>query len=243
MADIACLIPAHNAEQTIAAAIESACEFDQITVWDDGSTDRTYYLARSYPVKALMSFNRGVQPVRNLLWQSSSAEFIAYLDADDRRIHGALAPQLMAMGHADVIYSPVLRGNKPLRLTADPVATILGTNLQTNGLLFRRSILEKLQQHRGEVWRENAAMRHEYWLLFDLWALGATIAYHPSPVATYEPGRWSARQHIGDRLREYERLVCAVREVFGFRNWKDSEHEAIAVRNLTAMRYRNRKLN
>jgi glycosyltransferase involved in cell wall biosynthesis len=90
MATVSILIPAYNAQHWIAATIESALRQTwprtEIIVVDDGSTDDTLVVARSFEprgVKVIRQENRGPGPARNLAFAGSQGDFIQYIDADD----------------------------------------------------------------------------------------------------------------------------------------------------------------
>ncbi len=86
---ISVIIPAYNAAPYIAEAIESCLNQtrppDEIIVVDDGSSDDTASIAASFSpsVRLIRQKNAGVSAARNLAVESSSGEWIAFLDADD----------------------------------------------------------------------------------------------------------------------------------------------------------------
>ena len=85
---ISAIIPAYNAERYISQAIESVLAQTyrpiEIVVADDGSTDGTAAIARSYSaVRYVYQPNQGPPVARNTGLAHSSGEWIAFLDADD----------------------------------------------------------------------------------------------------------------------------------------------------------------
>jgi glycosyltransferase involved in cell wall biosynthesis len=86
---VSVVIPAHNAAATIARAVESvlaqslAC--DEIIVVDDGSTDDTASIVRSFAMARTLILSKcsGAAAARNLGIEQAQGEFIAFLDADD----------------------------------------------------------------------------------------------------------------------------------------------------------------
>jgi len=86
------IIPAYNAQATIAETIDSALAQDyigefHITVVDDGSTDDTGNIAGSYGddrISIVGSDNQGVARARNLGARYSFGEALLFLDADDK---------------------------------------------------------------------------------------------------------------------------------------------------------------
>ncbi|MEL6469794.1 MAG: glycosyltransferase family 2 protein [Cyanobacteria bacterium J06623_4] len=85
-------MPAYNAESFIARALASVLAQTysrfEVLVIDDGSSDRTAHIVRSFAeqdarVRLLQQSNAGVAAARNLGIQSASGEFIAPIDSDD----------------------------------------------------------------------------------------------------------------------------------------------------------------
>lgn len=89
MARVSVVIPAFNAARFIGATLESvlASAFTDldVVVVDDGSSDETGAIARSYgsPVRVISRPNAGMSASRNLGIDSSDSEFVALLDSDD----------------------------------------------------------------------------------------------------------------------------------------------------------------
>lgn len=93
------VLPAYNGSLVIRKAIESALAQDvplRIVVVDDGSTDDSAAIARSYGprVTVISQANRGVSGARNTGVSASQAPYIALLDQDDIWRPGKLARQL-----------------------------------------------------------------------------------------------------------------------------------------------------
>jgi len=87
---VSILIPAYNAERWIAEAIESALaqtwQNKEIIIVDDGSTDNTLTVARSFEsrsAKVIAEEHRGQTPTLNRALKEAQGHFIQYLDADD----------------------------------------------------------------------------------------------------------------------------------------------------------------
>lgn len=85
---ISVIIPAYNAERYLGEAIESILKqtlpVSEIIVVDDGSTDGTASVARSYDSVIYLSHKQsGSGAARNLGVQRASGEWLSFLDADD----------------------------------------------------------------------------------------------------------------------------------------------------------------
>jgi glycosyltransferase involved in cell wall biosynthesis len=83
------IIPVYNAASTVAESVESVLrqtfrDFDVIAV-DDGSTDTSGQVLAGYgaQIKVLAQTNRGLSAARNAGVRLGTAEYLAFLDADD----------------------------------------------------------------------------------------------------------------------------------------------------------------
>lgn len=86
---ISAVIPAYNAEEYISRSIDSVLSqsrpVDEIIVVDDGSTDKTAQIVKSYGerVRYIYQENAGVSAARNTGILAATGDWIAFLDADD----------------------------------------------------------------------------------------------------------------------------------------------------------------
>lgn len=83
------LIPCFNTARYVGAAIDSvlsqSCPVARVILLDDGSTDASATVIREYgrPVEYHRQDNGGISSARNAAARLASADFIAFLDADD----------------------------------------------------------------------------------------------------------------------------------------------------------------
>ena len=87
---VSILIPLYNAEkyiaQTISSALNQTWHNIEIIVVDDGSTDQSLNIAKSFErenVRIVTQANKGAAAARNLALQFSTGDYIQYLDSDD----------------------------------------------------------------------------------------------------------------------------------------------------------------
>ena len=91
------MIPAYQAEEFIADGLRSVLEQDpqpaEIVVIDDGSTDRTAEIVRSFgpAVRLVSKPNGGEASARNAGLREATTEWVAFMDADDQFLPGRLA--------------------------------------------------------------------------------------------------------------------------------------------------------
>ncbi|NUQ37631.1 MAG: glycosyltransferase family 2 protein [Caldilineales bacterium] len=110
---ITAIIPVHNGERYLAEAIRSVLDQtlppDELIVVDDGSTDASAQVARSFgpPVRVLAQANLGPAAARNLGAQQASGDLLAFLDADDLWTPEKLARQSAVLA-ADPVCDAVL---------------------------------------------------------------------------------------------------------------------------------------
>ena len=128
---VSVMIGAYNAAPYLGEAIESVFAQDyepiELIVVDDGSTDGTAEVARSFPeVRLISQENGGNGQARNRAVEEASGDLYAFLDADDRFTAGKLTlqeaaldtdPQLdMVFGHVREFLSPELDQETRARL-------------------------------------------------------------------------------------------------------------------------------
>ncbi len=102
---VSILIPAYNAEQwlpdTLRSAIAQTWDRKEIIVVDDGSTDQTLAIARTFEsgcVKVFTQKNQGAAATRNNAFSLSQGDYIQWLDADDLLGPEKVAKQMEALG-------------------------------------------------------------------------------------------------------------------------------------------------
>jgi len=97
---VSVIIPTYNRGWAIAEAVDSVLEQDfydyELIVVDDGSTDNTSDILRSYgnAITAIYQSNKGVSAARNRGIEASSGELIAFLDSDDLWLPRKLSRQV-----------------------------------------------------------------------------------------------------------------------------------------------------
>ena len=145
---VSVVIPAYNTARFLPEAIESVLGQTftsyEVIVIDDGSTDATVSIARSFGerVRCLRQENQGPSAARNHGIAAARGEFVAFLDSDDRWEPEMLAEQLAAFA-------------------ADPEAGLVFTNcINTDGeVLLPVDCSAQRTAHSGRVFhhllREN----------------------------------------------------------------------------------------
>lgn len=154
---ISVMIGAYNAEPYLAEAIDSVFAQThrplELIVVDDGSTDGTADVARSYGDRIVFASqeNRGNGGARNTAVGLAGGEYFAFLDADDRFVPDKLERQLAALdadpdldvvfGHVEEFVSPELDAQTRARVRAPaPVQPWMAPNL----MLIRRASFEQV---------------------------------------------------------------------------------------------------
>lgn len=98
--EVSVVIPAYNAEgylaETIRSVLAQSYSDYEVVVVDDGSSDRTPEVAKSFEphVRVLTKENGGPASARNLAINNTSGRYIAFLDSDDLWVEKKLALQV-----------------------------------------------------------------------------------------------------------------------------------------------------
>jgi len=97
---VSVIIPTYNRADMVGEAIASVLDQEyssvELIVIDDGSTDQTPDLLRSFGrrILSVRQENKGVSAARNLGLSHASGELIAFLDSDDLWLSGKLTAQV-----------------------------------------------------------------------------------------------------------------------------------------------------
>ena len=101
---VSILIPAYNAEKWIRRTLESALSQDhpnkEVILVDDGSTDQTLTIAKSFEsgsVKVINQPNAGGPVARNKAFEHAQGDYIQWLDHDDLLAPNKISAQLQSL--------------------------------------------------------------------------------------------------------------------------------------------------
>ncbi len=126
---VSVVIPAYNAEKYIGRAIDSVLaqtrQPDEIIVVDDGSTDNTADVIKSYGsrVHSIHQENGGASVARNTGIEAAKSEWIAFLDADDEWLPEKLAEQIeLHRNNSDLVWSATNYEIRPIDGTPPKLA-------------------------------------------------------------------------------------------------------------------------
>ncbi len=176
MPSLSVVIPAYNRERTLAATVNSvlACGSEaEIIVVDDGSTDGTAAVARSFgePVKVIEQVNAGPAAARNQGFAHSTGDVVAFLDSDDEWQPDVIPDCLQAFSdhpEIDVLFCDTSFGNASngYRLLSSAPGfgrfdQLLTNRLDKNLFALDRTALVAAMIHRNQVFLGSALFRRE----------------------------------------------------------------------------------
>jgi glycosyltransferase involved in cell wall biosynthesis len=171
----------------------------ELILIDDGSTDRTAEIIKSYGSKVRAEFtpNRGASAARNLGTSLAKGEFIQYLDADDLLRPDALEKRITALktSNADVAYSDWQKleeqedtsflVGEAISLSIEDIHPDPKIAIFTDfwcppaALMYRRSIVEKIG-----LWNESLPIIQDARFLLDAALFGGKFI-HISEIGAY----------------------------------------------------------
>jgi glycosyltransferase involved in cell wall biosynthesis len=201
---VSILIPCYNAERWIAQAIESALAqtwlAKEIVVIDDGSTDHSLDVIRSFhnQIHWETGPHRGGNAVRNRLLDVARAKWVQYLDADDYLLPDKIARQMEFIGanpELDVAFGPITiehwfehGARREMRSIPEPhdlwVLLASWALPQTGAPLWRKQAILDVGG-----WKQDQPCCQEHELYLRLLISNKRFAYHPTNGAVYR--QWS----------------------------------------------------
>ncbi|MCX7596030.1 MAG: glycosyltransferase [Fischerella sp.] len=198
---VSVIIPCFNAERWLAEAIDSCLQQTypniEIIVIDDGSTDNSLEIIKSYGNKVIWKSlpHKGGNHARNLALALSKGDYIQYLDADDYILPEKIERQvhfLENMG-ADVVYGDwrykyhLPDGTTYLDKIQIPgeqvdILESLLANWWTAvaSLLYTRAAVEK-----SDGWDEELAVAQDRDFFLSVVINGAKVVYQPGCYSVY----------------------------------------------------------
>jgi GT2 family glycosyltransferase len=201
---VSVIIPNFNREaligETIANLLEQTCLPDEIIVVDDGSTDKSVAVIRSFgeKVKLIQQANQGPGAARNAGLRIATGEFIQFQDSDDLFSLNKLEAQATALENsgADIVFSPwvkltinqremkfenhVLQQRMPAQSPSLACWWLRGWSTVFQSLLFRRSFLDKIGFYRTDL-----MLGEDGELFFRALTSSPTVAFSPEALTLY----------------------------------------------------------
>ncbi|MEH2157133.1 glycosyltransferase family 2 protein [Nostoc sp.] len=231
---VSVIIPAYNTEAYIAKAIESALEQTlddiEVIIVDDGSTDKTVEIAKSFTDQRLKIMvnqqNLGVSAARNRALRAAQGEWIAVLDSDDWYVPERLEKLVYLANeiNADMIaddlhlikdgatspWSTLIQESGECIDKIIPIDIVYfvetdvygkpGLHLGLSKPLFKREFLVK----HGIMYDENLSIAEDFWFDMKLLINGARFFLVPKPYYFYRSRTISlVRQNILSALNQY----------------------------------------
>jgi glycosyltransferase involved in cell wall biosynthesis len=221
------LIPTHNREEYLRQAIDSvlAQTFSayEIFVIDDGSTDGTPELLRSYGnrIRALRQQNQGPEAARNRAAAQASGEYLAFLDSDDLLMPCALEvydriirtlddPPLLIgsmtyfADHHPPAPAPGARPTLEVWKYSDFLAKRVVVGLSNSRIVIRRSVFDEV----GGLRHSSPQTFHldDFNLVLKVGTYGPCAIVKAPPTVAY-------RSHSSNSIRGVESMVNGISSV------------------------------
>ncbi len=204
MPRISVIIPNFNREalvgETISNVLVQTLPPHEIIVVDDGSTDNSVEIIRSFgsKIKLIQQTNQGPGAARNAGLRLASGDFIQFQDSDDLFSCNKLETQteLLEQSGADIAFSPwaklriegrsvsfenhVLQQKMPPAKLSLPCWWLRGWSTVFQSLLFRRSFLKQVGWYRTDL-----LTAEDMEFFFRLLTSSPRVAFSAQPLTLY----------------------------------------------------------
>jgi glycosyltransferase involved in cell wall biosynthesis len=262
-ADVSVIIPCHNDGKYLAQSIESVCvqtvpDWECIVV-DDGSTDETAELARSFAsrearIRCITQRHAGLAAARNRGLDEARGRYIQFLDADDwieptkfeRQLLSMKAEVKSSLSYCDYIRccaESVSPGWAPFRQTPDldvedPLRDLAarwedGLSIPAHCFLFDARLFSQ-----GRLRFDETLRNHEDW---DCWmrvfATNPKIFHVPEALATYQYRSGSIASNLSPMRKGF--LIALRKQERLFRDDPDMQALLRATRQRVRRQYRD----
>jgi hypothetical protein len=196
---VSVIIPAYNQGHFLGEALQSVlaqtCPHFEALVIDDGSTDNTAEVAKSFAdprIQYIYQENRGLSGARNTGIRHVRGEYLTYLDSDDQFLPDKLKfltaeleahPELgLVAGQAIPIDENGRQVGKVYNtpLVADPAQLLLGNPLHVGSVLVRRD-----WQIKAGFFDESLRSYEDWDMWLRMLRLGCPMSWVDRPVSLY----------------------------------------------------------
>ena len=229
MPKVSVIIPVYNGEQYLAEAIDSVLEQTypdlEIIVVDDGSTDQSAEIVKSYGnrTRYIYKENGGTASAMNLGCARAKGTFIAWLSADDAFLPNKISKQVeildnnpkVGLVHTDFYLvnenDEIIRPCRTVNPGRDCFLQrwINGVFINASSVLFRREILR-----RAGIFDENISRVADA----DMWARMykyCNFAHVPELLLRYRLHMNSASFNISEMKKERSLLMEKLFKIYG----------------------------
>lgn len=226
---VSVIIPAYNAEAYLAETIRSVLDQSfgdfEVIVVDDGSSDGTLHVARSFEprIRALTKSNGGPASARNLAIRNSRGDYLAFLDSDDLWVKDKLEEQVALLDsnpEAGLAYGEALmftgddgeqKVEGKIGFTSNPSFRLLlfGDYIPNSTVIIRRACVDKvglLNESRELIGVED----YEYWMRI---AKHFLMVGTPRPLAYYRIREGNLMGDGRDINKGLNLSIAAIREI------------------------------
>jgi succinoglycan biosynthesis protein ExoM len=251
---VSILIPAFNASEYIATTLRSALAQNwprkEIIVVDDGSTDATLAIARSFrsrEVSVVTQPNQGAAAARNTALSLSQGDVIQWLDADDLLAPDKIAQQMEASLTTDddrILFSSPWGSffhrpsrtrfvGSPLWCTLSPVDWLV-RKLQHNAYMQTATwLVSRRLTNASGAWDTRLTNDDDGEYFARVVAASAAVWFVPAARVLYRISGVRQLSYIGLSDHKLESLALSMRlQIRYLRNMEDSDRVRTACRRL-----------
>lgn len=212
---ISVVIPSYNQSKTLPEAIESVLDQSincELIVVDDGSTDNSLEIARSYPIKVISQVNKGLASARNTGIMNALGDYILFLDADDLLLPDCIKrlEEVIKVTQADVVAPSFGEFG-----TSQRIVILQGFNFEdlkvANRLGYCAAIKKSVLQEVGGYSPRMTWGYEDYHLWFNLMSLRKSFAIIPEVLWMY---RTKSDSMYSNALAHHEELMDQIKKDF-----------------------------
>ena len=202
---VSVLMPLYNKELFVAEAIESVLNQTysniEIIIVDDGSTDNSFAIAKSYESKNVFLYrqeNKGASAARNTAFNHAKGDFIQYLDTDDLLHRDKIIEQIKNIGEENDVLATAQWGyfkdsvnenfifseNSSLKRDFVDSSEFL-LHITQQGLPIHAWLIPRLLIEKAGKWHEKMSVFDDYAFFFQLIPFAKSIKYCKSSICYY----------------------------------------------------------